>query len=67
MKHIVIGTAGHIDHGKSCLTTALTEDSASRRHIDRLKDHKCTPKSGVIFLEAINNLERVADHAVNIV
>ena len=40
MKHIVIGTAGHIDHGKSCLTTALTEDSASRRHIDRLKEER---------------------------
>ena len=36
------------------------------KHIERLKDHKCTPKSGVIFLESINNLERVADHAMNI-
>jgi selenocysteine-specific elongation factor len=40
MKHIVIGTAGHIDHGKSCLTNALTEASASRRHIDRLKEEQ---------------------------
>ena len=24
MKHIVIGTAGHVDHGKTCLTRALT-------------------------------------------
>jgi len=24
MKHIVIGTAGHIDHGKSSLVLALT-------------------------------------------
>ncbi|MBE5786220.1 MAG: Na/Pi cotransporter family protein [Clostridiales bacterium] len=36
------------------------------KHIERLKEHKCTPKSGVIFLEAINNMERVADHAMNI-
>ncbi|MBR6186192.1 MAG: Na/Pi cotransporter family protein [Clostridia bacterium] len=35
-------------------------------HIDRLKEKKCTPKSGVIFLEAINNFERIADHAMNI-
>lgn len=41
-------------------------DALRKKHIDRLKDHKCTPKAGVIFLEAINNLERVADHAVNI-
>jgi len=24
MKHIIIGTAGHIDHGKTCLIRALT-------------------------------------------
>lgn len=24
MKHIIIGTAGHVDHGKSCLIKALT-------------------------------------------
>lgn len=41
-------------------------DNLRRKHIERLKEHKCTPKSGVIFLEAINNLERVADHAMNI-
>ena len=37
-----------------------------KKHVERLKEHRCTPKSGVIFLEAINNLERVADHAMNI-
>ena len=41
-------------------------DSLRRKHIERLKEHKCAPKSGVIFLEAINILERVSDHAVNI-
>ena len=24
MKHVIIGTAGHIDHGKSALVEALT-------------------------------------------
>ena len=43
----------------------MTEALRSK-HIERLKERKCTPKSGVIFLESINNLERVADHAVNI-
>ena len=37
-----------------------------KKHIDRLKERKCSPKSGVIFLEAINNFERIADHAMNI-
>ena len=41
-------------------------EALRRKHIERLKEHKCTPKSGVIFLETINNLERVADHAINI-
>ena len=41
-------------------------EALRRKHIDRLKEHKCTPKAGVIFLEAINNLERVSDHAMNI-
>ena len=41
-------------------------DALRQKHIERLKDRKCTPKSGVIFLEAINNMERVADHAMNI-
>ena len=41
-------------------------EALRRKHIDRLKERKCTPKSGVIFLEAISALERVADHAMNI-
>ncbi len=41
-------------------------ESLRKKHIDRLKEQKCTPKSGVIFLETINCLERVADHAMNI-
>ena len=41
-------------------------EALRRMHIDRLKERKCTPKAGVIFLEAINNLERVSDHAMNI-
>ena len=35
MKHIVIGTAGHIDHGKSALVLALTGTDP-----DRLKEEK---------------------------
>ena len=41
-------------------------EALRRMHIDRLKERKCTPKAGVIFLEVINNLERVSDHAMNI-
>ena len=41
-------------------------ESLRQKHIDRLKDRKCSPKSGVIYLETLSNLERVADHAMNI-
>ena len=30
MKHLIIGTAGHVDHGKTCLTKALTGTDTDR-------------------------------------
>ncbi len=35
-------------------------------HMDRLNKNVCVPKSGVIFLDAISDLERIGDHAKNI-
>ena len=35
MKHIIIGTAGHVDHGKSTLIRALTGQDT-----DRLREEK---------------------------
>ena len=35
MRHVVVGTAGHIDHGKSSLVLALTGTDP-----DRLKEEK---------------------------
>ncbi len=35
MKHIIIGTAGHVDHGKTALIKALTG-----RDTDRLQEEK---------------------------
>jgi phosphate:Na+ symporter len=36
------------------------------RHIERLNSGKCRPEVGIIFIEILSNLERVADHAHNI-
>lgn len=36
-------------------------------HIDRLNKLMCEPNSGVVFLDILSNLERVADHSSNIV
>ena len=41
MRHIVIGTAGHIDHGKSALVLALTGTDP-----DRLKEEKAREAVG---------------------
>ena len=35
-------------------------------HINRLNNQLCNPSSGVIFLDILSNLERIADHATNI-
>ncbi len=45
----------------------VMEEELRAKHIQRLSKGKCTPASGVIFLDVISNLERIADHANNIV
>jgi selenocysteine-specific elongation factor len=49
MKHVIVGTAGHIDHGKSSLVAALTGT-----HPDRLEEEKrrgITIDLGFAFLD----------------
>ena len=36
-------------------------------HIERLINEQCSVQSGVIFLDIVSNLERIADHASNLV
>lgn len=47
-------------------TVDALEEDLRDKHIRRLAKGKCQPESGVIFLDIISNLERIADHAVNI-
>jgi phosphate:Na+ symporter len=35
-------------------------------HFKRLNDGTCLPASAVIYIEVLDNLERLADHAVNL-
>ncbi len=35
-------------------------------HIERVNEGLCSPEVGVLFLDSVSNLERIADHAVNI-
>ena len=40
--------------------------SLRTNHIERLNDQVCEPNAGIIFLDTINNLERIGDHSSNI-
>ncbi len=42
------------------------EKELRKSHIDRLNQGMCITSAGVIFLDAISNLERMGDHASNI-
>jgi phosphate:Na+ symporter len=42
------------------------EEEFRERHITRLASQSCKPENGVIYLDTLNNLERISDHAHNI-
>lgn len=42
------------------------EESLREKHIRRLSNHECVPEKGIIYLDILGNLERMADHAKNI-
>ncbi|MEG2252244.1 MAG: PhoU domain-containing protein, partial [Clostridia bacterium] len=41
-------------------------EELAEHHVQRVKDKKCTPKNGMLYLDVLNNLERIADHADNL-
>ncbi len=43
------------------------KDTLRQSHINRLSQGLCTPENGVIFIDALINLERISDHSLNIV
>lgn len=43
-----------------------TEQQFRDNHIKRLGTAECNPKSGIVFLDVLSNLERAGDHAHNI-
>lgn len=42
------------------------EKQIRAEHMQRLAAGECNPRVGVIFLDALSNLERVSDHALNV-
>ncbi|MDD5613662.1 MAG: Na/Pi cotransporter family protein [Candidatus Omnitrophica bacterium] len=37
-----------------------------KSHVDRLNEGKCNIKSGIIFLDLVDNMEKIGDHLTNI-
>lgn len=56
--------AGEV-HELESRVDAMSE-SLAERHVQRVKNKKCTPKNGMLYLDMLNNLERIADHANNL-
>ena len=42
------------------------EKTLRKKHMRRLRDGQCQPRTGVVFLDVISNIERVGDHAMGI-
>ncbi len=43
-----------------------TTEALRQHHVERLKQHKCSAKNGMLYLDILTNLERIGDHAENI-
>ena len=42
------------------------KDDLRQKHIDRLSQGVCESENGVVFIDALINLERISDHSLNI-
>ena len=70
-KAILAFKKSDLDLAKTVLDLEDEVDEIERRnraeHIERLNKRECQTEQGIIFLDSLSNLERVADHSVNIV
>lgn len=57
----IIGEVIELESQVDKLCEALAD-----HHVDRVKNKKCTPRNGMLYLDMLNNLERIADHADNL-
>lgn len=82
MREIAVAATSAVQHAVNARETAemsevravvqkeeevdMLEEELRERHILRLSNHMCSMENGVIFLDAISNLERISDHAHNV-
>ncbi len=57
----IIGEVIELESQVDKMSEALAD-----HHVERVKNKKCTPKNGMLYLDMLNNLERIADHADNL-
>ncbi|TCL61544.1 phosphate:Na+ symporter [Hydrogenispora ethanolica] len=57
--------AKQIEHREESINKL--EEELRQNHIHRLNQGKCWPGSGVVYVEILSNLERVAAHSANVV
>lgn len=69
-KAIVAFELGDVNLAKEvtsqCIDIAKLENSVRNKHIERLNQKRCKPQTGVVYLDIINSLERVAGNANNL-
>ncbi len=58
--------AFNIDVGVACQLFQELCETLADHHVERVKNKKCTPRNGMLYLDMLNNLERIADHADNL-
>jgi phosphate:Na+ symporter len=42
------------------------QKKARKKHIKRMNEKKCKPSGGIVFVDLINNFERIGDHVQNV-
>ncbi|MCI8820773.1 MAG: Na/Pi cotransporter family protein, partial [Clostridia bacterium] len=47
-------------------TVDLMEETLKSKHIERLQSGACSTKSGITFVEVLNDMDRIASHCANI-
>lgn len=47
-------------------TVDLMEETLKNKHIERLQNGLCSTKSGISFVEVLNDMDRIASHCANV-
>jgi phosphate:Na+ symporter len=61
---------GDVEQAKAALTNEKNLNRMQiefrRSHVDRMREGVCTPEGGLVFIDLVDNIEKVGDHLTNI-